>query len=279
MIAALAGLLVFAGFLGGLHRAADTLALARPVFGLVALGGVFVAPGWRWRLGFVSVALAALATVGPALLSQPAGGDIRIYSKNLWAPNSDPSAIVADIETAHVDAVFLQEVSRWNSHVLDLLENTFPHQKYCRFSGWGGVAVASRLPFDGPPRCSDKQAMAAAPVRVDGKRIWLVSAHIPWPWPSDSAENEAAAAAVLSGLDAPAVIAGDFNSFPWTRRVRRIAAESGTSPAGPVRPTLFIRHVPLPIDMAFAPGGGALDRRPQLGSDHFGIVADLALEP
>ena len=275
--AALAALLTLGGFAGALHPAADTLALARPVFAVLALTGALVAPRRSWRLGFAALGIAALATLAPALRPQPAGGDIRIYSKNLWAPNDDPARVVSDIEAAGVDAVFLQEVSRWNDTVLGLLAPQFPHQKFCRFSGWGGVAVASRLPFDGDGLCSREQGLAAAPVRIAGDRVWLASVHIPWHWPVESVSNENAVLAVLDRLDAPAVVAGDFNSFPWTSRVRRIAAARDNRPAGPVRPTLFVRHLPLPIDMAFAPGGGRLERRPQLGSDHYGIVADLAL--
>ena len=279
LVAVLAALLVVAGFAGALHRAADTLALGRPVFGAVALGGVLVARALPWRIGFAAVGLVALASVTAPLLPQSAGGDVRIYSKNLWAGNHDPSALVADIVAADVDAVFLQEVSDRNAVVLDLLKGSFPHQNLCRFSGWSGIALASREPFAGDPRCSSAFALAAAPIQLQETRVWLVSAHYPWPWPYDNAENELAAEMLLKGLDGAAVIAGDFNGFPWIRRVQRVAAVTGTRAAGPVRPTFFLSWIPFPIDMAFAPGGGALDRRPLLGSDHFGIVADLALEP
>ncbi|HCQ67606.1 MAG TPA: hypothetical protein DIU07_21790 [Rhodobacteraceae bacterium] len=279
VVVGLASLLTLAGFGGALHRAADTLALARPLFGLIALAGFVAASRTSWRIGFAAVGLAALASVGPQLLPQSAGGDLRVYSKNLWAGNRDPAALVADIEAAAVDAVFLQEVSDRNVLALDLLRASFPHQHLCRFQWATRIAVLSRLPFDGTPTCSKQFAMAAAPVRVEGDRVWLVSTHLPWPWPYDNAENETAAETLLESLDAPAVIAGDFNAFPWTWRVRRLATASNTRAAGPVRPTLFLRQVPLPIDLAFAPGGGSLERRPQLGSDHFGIVADLALNP
>ncbi|MCB1338026.1 MAG: endonuclease/exonuclease/phosphatase family protein [Maritimibacter sp.] len=279
LVAGLAALLVLAGFAGAVSRAADTLALARPALAPLALLGAFAARPAPWRAAYAAIGLGALATMGLALNVPPVEGDIRIYQKNLWAGNRDTTPLAADIEAADVDAAFFQEVSDRNDTILDQLEAGFPHQHLCRFPGWNGIALVSRHPFAGDPLCSEAFALAAAPIVIGGTRVWLVSAHLPWPWPYDNAENEAAAEELLAGLDAPAVVAGDLNSFPWTSRVRRIAAASNSRPAGPVRPTFRLGPIPFPIDMAFAPGGGSLERRPRFGSDHHGIVADLSLRP
>lgn len=277
-IAGLAAILVVAGFAGHLARAADTVALARPVFAPLVLLGVLAARRTAWRAGFAALGLGALASVGLPFLPQPAGGDLRVYQKNLWVGNRDPAPLARDIEAAGVDAAFLQEVSNRNARILDLLADSFPHQHLCRFAGWNGIALVSRRPFTGDPQCSEEFSLAAAPIEIDGTRVWLVSAHLPWPWPYENAENEIAADSLLRSLDAPAVVAGDFNTFPWTNRVRRVAEASNNRAAGPARPTFYISRIPFPIDMAFAPGGGTLERRPRFGSDHHGIVADLSLK-
>ena len=73
---------------------------------------------------------------------------------------------------------------------------------------------------------------------------------------------------------------GDFNIFPWSGRVQRLARAAGAAVAGPVRATYYLKGVPLPIDLAMAPGGGSVELRAKLGSDHAGIVAELlVLEP
>ncbi|MHA3913222.1 endonuclease/exonuclease/phosphatase family protein [Halovulum sp. GXIMD14793] len=141
-----------------------------------------------------------------------------------------------------------------------------------------GIAVLSRHPFSGPPKCSDWRAVAAAPIMIGGQEVWIVSLHIHWPWPFQSAEAEAAAAGVLTPLQGPTVIAGDFNMLPWTQRVQRIARMTGTRLAGPAQFTFSRRNIPLPIDLVLAPGGGQVRMRPLIGSDHAGVVADISLK-
>ena len=276
-LACLAGLLVIIGFLGHLHRSFDTIAMGRPVFGLLCIFGVVLArPVW-FKLVFSTVMAAALLTAAHPFLPQEPGNDLRVYSKNVWFANSEIPALVSDIEAARVDAVMLQEVSDENSDILDLLKQSFPHQQFCRFSNWSGIALLSRHPFDSAPYCSNRRAVAVAPIRIKKERVWLVSAHIPWPWPHDSASNEAEVERVLAGLDGPVVVAGDFNIMPWSGRVGRIASITNTQLAGPVRPTLTLRHLPLPLDFVLSPEGGSMELRPLLGSDHAGVLAKLTL--
>lgn len=276
-LAVLAALLGVLSLGGHFHPAADTLALGRPLLAGLCILGLLACRTAALRLLTGVIGLGLAVTIAIPFLPQAPGGDIRIYAKNLRYRNDALPALAADIRSAGVDVVMLQEVSDENSEILKLLKADFPHQTLCRFSTWSGVAIASRHPFDGDRRCTRGRAAAAAPIRLDGTRIWVVSAHIPWLWPYDSAEREASALALVKDLDGPVVVAGDFNAFPWTARVRRMAQESGTHLAGPVRPTFWYRGVPLPLDFAMAPGGGSVENRAMLGSDHAGIVADLAL--
>lgn len=269
---------VVLGFGGQIHPAGDSLALFRPIFGMVCLAGLFVT--WsRWiRWSTAAATVAVMVSIIPAFLGQSAQDDVRLYAKNLWWANSQIVDVVADIRAADVDVVMLQEVSERNREVLEMLAPDFPHQHLCRYSQWSQLAVLSRTPFAGEPVCSASRAVAAAPVMIEGQRIWAVSLHIPWPWPYQSADNEAQAEEILATLDAPVVVAGDFNSFPWTSRVRQIARHSDTQLAGPTRPTLTLWNMPIPIDHVLAPGGGHVERRPLFGSDHRGLVANVSLK-
>ena len=72
-ILCLAGVLVLAGFGNSIHRAADTMAILRPVFGTFCLVGVFVAKlGWL-RLLFAVTAVLGLVTVGRHFTPQKTG--------------------------------------------------------------------------------------------------------------------------------------------------------------------------------------------------------------
>lgn len=277
VLANLAALAALISVFSDAHRAIDTLALGLPFYGLLSLFGVIAAKRFLSKALLGAIGLGVLIWVGAHFIPQPAGGDLRIYTKNLLANNTEISALIADIESANVDVVFFQEVSETNDAILEKLINQFPHQHLCRFSGWSGIAILSKHPFAGEQKCSSWRALAAAPITISGQHVWLVSAHIPWPWPHDSASNEQAALALLKDLNGPIVIAGDFNAFPWTPRVGRMASLTNTILAGPTRPTLIYRHIPLPIDLILSPQGGRTERRPLLGSDHHGIVGDLAI--
>lgn len=266
------------GFLPNLHRATDTISLLRPGFGLMCLIGLGFSRSILMRLALGIAGLAALLTVAPPFFPQAPGADLRLYSKNILASNTQMSRLAEDIIEAAPDVVMLQEVSTANDGLLRKLRARFPHQHLCRFSGWSGIAVLSRHPFSGPPKCSDWRAVAAAPIMIGGQEVWIVSLHIHWPWPFQSAEAEVAAAGVLTSLQGPTVIAGDFNMLPWTQRVQRIARMTGTRLAGPARFTFSRRNIPLPIDLVLAPGGGQVRMRPLIGSDHAGVVADISLK-
>ena len=279
LLCLLACLAVIASFAGSIHRSFDTLALGLPIYALFCLLSALASrrPGWS-----VAVALACSFAggwrVGPAFT----GGDdvsdsLRIYSKNLLAGNRDWQGIADDIIAQQIDVVLLQEVSIYNDGILTGLEAEYPHQHLCRFSGWSGMAVLSRLPFTASPDCSERRALAAAQVEWRGEPLWILSVHIPWLWPYGDERHEAAAAEMLDGLDGKMLLAGDFNSFPWTHRVDDLARRAGGALLGPSRPTYRLRGVPLFLDHVIAPDGwvGEMVYRPMLGGDHMGVIAEV----
>ena len=190
IIACLSAALIIFGFLGALSRAADSFSLLRPVFALPALIGILTARHLISKIGFGMVSVIAIITMALPFTAQPPGNDIRIYSKNMWFGNTQIEALAADILQANVDAVFLQELSEANVALLDQIKETFPHQHLCKFSQWIGIAIASRAPFIADPKCTEFRSLAAVQIDHNGTPVWLVSAHIPWPWPSDTAQSE-----------------------------------------------------------------------------------------
>lgn len=276
----LSALLLAYGLLPPLHPSVNTASLLRPGFAVLCLFGAFAA--WRRpaAIGLAAAGVAGLAaSIGP-FLPQPPGDDLRVYAKNVRYRNAQLPALAADIVAADVDLVLLQEVSERNDPLLLMLAESHPHLHLCRFSGWSGIAVLSRHPFDGPGVCSRHRAVAAVPIVVDGARVWAASIHIPWPWPTargTGERGEAAAHEVVAALDGPVVMGGDFNAAPYAVRVRSLARAADIRLAGPARVTYRLRGAPLSIDAILAPGGGRVTARPRFGSDHFGLVADLSL--
>ncbi|MFQ1700636.1 endonuclease/exonuclease/phosphatase family protein [Loktanella agnita] len=276
MLACLLVLGVVAGFAGRLHPVGDTLALLRiPLGGMCLLIAACPAPR-RDRAALIIAALLALGTTLPLFGSGQAGGEVTVYSKNLWYRNSALPELAADIRASGAEVVMLQEVSQRNEVILTALRDTYPYQHLCRFSSWSGLAVLSAYPIM-ETRCSDRRAAAVARLAGNGQSFWAASVHLQWPYPYGNAASAERAVDLLADLDGPVVMAGDFNIFPWAASVRGLNRVTGTSTVGPIRPTYWLRGVPIFLDHVHAPGGGSASYRPLLGSDHAGVLARVNL--
>ena len=279
LVAILLACAVFMGFAGALHPIFDTLSLLRMPLAALCLLLLVFPMSRRLRFILFAAALAGGISTVPLLLPGPDGADLRLYSKNIWYRNPNLSALEADIRGSGADVVTLQEVSRANTALLSALSDIYPHQHLCRFSGWSGIAVLSRNPISAT-RCSQRRGLAAARITKAGRAVWVASVHLTWPWPYGNAGAAQTAFDELVGMeDAPVVMAGDFNIFPWAASVRRMARGGETRLAQPLRPTFDMEGVPLFLDHVHAPGGGRVSYRPLLGSDHLGILADLVVWP
>ncbi len=274
-----AALGVWAGFGGAFHPAGDSIALLRIILGVICFLGCLwqIKPLWRVILG--GTGAVALLTTLPLFFGGQPGGELTLYTKNIWFGNTDTAALARDIRDSRAEVVMLQEVSNRNEAILASLAGDFPHQHLCRFSGWNGIAVLSRYPFSDDTICSDPFGLAAARISRDGQQIWIGSVHFYWPYPYGQQRSRDAARAILEQLEGPVVVAGDFNMFPWASSVQQVGRAANATLAGPIRPTFMIKGVPLLLDHVLAPGGGHLERRPLLGSDHNGVVARVHLVP
>ncbi|MEP6019397.1 MAG: endonuclease/exonuclease/phosphatase family protein [Paracoccaceae bacterium] len=268
-----------AGFFAPMHPSLDSLALLRPIFIALCLTGILAFKRSWLRRGFLAVLVVSFVNAIPMADAVPASSDLRVYSKNLRYDNAQVEALFEDIQAAGADVLMLQEVSSVNETLLTRLRATFPYQTRCRARAGVAIVVASRFAFEGTPICSQRKALAIAKVSINEQSVWLASVHIPWHWPVRSHVNEKQAEDLLMSLEGPIVMAGDFNSVPWTHRVSRLKSVSRTRLAGPTFITLRHSRLPLsiPIDFVFAPGGGQVELRPLLGSDHHGLLAKVKL--
>lgn len=281
----LAILLVLLGFVGWLHPMGDSIAVGRgpAVAAVLVLAIAASMLGMRyaafWSILFALVAGAPVVVA--SLLPGPSGG-LLVYQKNMRFDNAQLAALAADIRKTDPVALTLQEVSQPNLALLDALSDRFPHQQVCNTGRRGAVAVASRLPpVPGAVLCAP--GLAAMQVLTSDSQgqtpVWIVSTHLEWPWPYTQQDHVAELLPVLADLEGAVVLGGDFNMVRWARSVRQMAAAARVTPAGPSSGTFlgFSPLMRLPIDHVLSPGGGRLDLRPALGSDHYGLLANLAL--
>src|SRR5205085_6340887 len=132
-------------------------------------------------------------------------------------------------------------------------------------------------------------AVDAAWARFQGQAgdYVLAVAHMTWPIPDGRQDRDLAVLAKpLRAMKADTILAGDFNATPWSFPLRRFERASGlhrrthalpTFPAGQVTSRRLRTIGPvLPIDHVYSSGGWglvSLERGPDLGSDHFPLVA------
>lgn len=297
-LAALAGLVVIGGALGRLAGPFDSLALLRVPAAVVLLLCVPALRGRARRLLAGGLAVAALASWGAGLVPGSGGADLLLYQKNVFFRNQTPDLLVGDILDSGAEVVTLQELSAQARQVKEALAASYPFVHACNFRGWE-IAVLSRLPFsDAAPVCSRARGMAAVQVDTRAGPAWVASVHQPWPWPHGGWDRSLELAGILDGLDGPVVVAGDFNTVPWSAAVRRVARAARGRVVGPAVGSLRVDAqrayqrrdmtgafdanlgwwaVPLPIDHVIAPGGGHRSLRPLLGSDHHGLLAEVRL--
>ncbi|MBF9045418.1 hypothetical protein HKCCE4037_18935 [Rhodobacterales bacterium HKCCE4037] len=283
-LCAMAGALALAGsYLGALHPVGDSLAVFRIwISGLLIPFALALAMAGSKRWGLVLTAFAAVSLYS----SMPRPLVVRhesefthqqlIYQKNLLFSLPDPSRILADIAQVSPHYITLQEVSTRNRiAVYDALPDDYARH-YCAFGSVGGVAVLARYEvIEGSRFCIEGRGLVGFQVESPSGPLWVVSVHLHWPYPHRQREQIDELLPVISALDGPVLIGGDFNMVPWSWALRAVERASGSTVAAPLAGTiqLFDGLVAPPIDHVLLPtDGGALEVRPRNGSDHRSVI-------
>lgn len=276
-------LALLCSFLGALHPIGDSLAVFRIWLGLAAMLMAVVLVGRRLRrtgiLILVMGALAAPAFDYVRLARQKGDGTYALYQKNLLYKNNDHAGLVADILAVQPDFITVQELWRETLPIWNGITKDYPYNLKCFGLGGNSASLLSKWPIvEGTKTCRDDLGYSAAQVEVEDGRVWLVSLHLPWPWPFKQVEKLDQIVPLLEKLDGPVILAGDFNMVPWSNTMRRIERATGSRRAGPILSTLALGPFRLPIDHILTPQGqGVVTKRPLLGSDHAGLVARFDL--
>jgi endonuclease/exonuclease/phosphatase (EEP) superfamily protein YafD len=297
-----------AGFLGAWHPALDSFSHFRAhlaaMLVVAALPALFL-PGIR-RVGLAALLLGAAAfssalagyvlpgisPVSAAFQAKDQGSAVyRLLQLNLRFDNRTPEKVLSLIGRLSPDVVTLNEVSRFWTPKLALLEKAYPYRVLCAVdSNVGATAVLSRRPFAAgtQPACHVDGSMSTATIDFGGRPVAVAALHLEWPWPFEQPEQIGRLAPHLAALAPTALVAGDLNAAPWSHAVRRVAAAGSLSKAPAAGPTWLWRRLPvalrpwvgLTIDHVFSKGGLVIHSiaiAEPVGSDHAPLLVEFSL--
>ncbi len=279
----------------------DVLTHFAPIYGLAAVltlaVGVFASAGplrWAAILLPAAGATASLALMAPEFVSsprtpppRPGAPTFKVIQFNAWGRNASGAAAAKWLLAQEADAIIVPEASQ----VGHALSAAGYHQS-CTTCGVT-VFVREKPRWMDPPdhRTTSHPYLTAAAVDDPDGEILVIGVHRAWPTRiARTRTDRDELTAFLKGRDQSRVIlAGDFNSTPWSfqrkredarlqliRRTRALA----TWPAARVSHNRLPAPFPyLPIDHVYAGSGWAtvsVERGPRLGSDHYPVVVTLA---
>jgi endonuclease/exonuclease/phosphatase (EEP) superfamily protein YafD len=249
-------------------------------------------------LGAASIAGALLGAVpivsymGVQTARAAADADkFRVVAFNTWFRNHDYAAIGRFLEQTQPDVIVLEELRRDEGVRLGEYLPSYPHvfneaRHYGAivFARWPIVSAESVALADAPSR--------AARVTLDwnGTQVTVLGVHLHWPLgPRNSRLRNAELAGIASfaaGRQEPVIVAGDFNSTPWTSYFQTALARSGLNDCAAghgLAPSWPSQFPPLGIRIDhcwISRHWHSTDVRmgPSLGSDHLPLIADLEME-
>ncbi len=242
-------------------------------------------------------ALAARRNLPPA----PAEGTVRLMTHNLFGMNYDMERVVAAILAEDPDIIVFQEYfGEQATDLHPLLLAKYPFFVRCRGGKRANLGLYSRLSFsqldeDACPNDAygdQRTAHILAQFTLDGDKLFSVlTSHMDWPYPvARQREQLGQLTEVVAGIEGPLVVAGDFNSTPWSYTLRRFVAESGLE-----RQTLNLFTFPmrfyyfgawrdtlpfLPLDQVLTRGVSvhSVETGGRTASDHLPVVVEFSVE-
>jgi endonuclease/exonuclease/phosphatase (EEP) superfamily protein YafD len=233
--------------------------------------------------------------LGGTASAAPGGLPLRVVSVNVMSQNRKPERVLEFVRAADPDLLVLVDARQesWQP-VLRALEALYPYHAPPLSRGRPPVILFSRHPIVEeqvvqPPR--GKRPYLVAEVAVGGETLIVAGVHPSSPSPTEPGatrrrNRELDHIAQITGeAERPVIVAGDFNTTPWSPHFQDLLAAAGLRNAAEGKgyvatwPTFFW-PAQIPIDHVLIKGRLAvtvLRRGPKVGSDHYPIIADLRL--
>jgi endonuclease/exonuclease/phosphatase (EEP) superfamily protein YafD len=249
---------------------------------------------------FAAVALVHGAAItdlwlGGAANAAPGGMPLRLVIANVEAQNRRPEKVTEFVRAADADLVLLVDAGgQYWRQALGQLRDLYPHHAQQAWRARTRVILFSRWPIvfeqvREAPR--SWRPYLVAKLAVEGRTLEVLGVHPSSPSPIQAGKTRRRnheldhIAEVVKDTDAAVILAGDFNTSPWSPHFRDLLAAAGLHNAAegkgyiPTWPTWFW-PARIPIDHVLLKGpitATTVRRGPAIGSDHFPIIADLRL--
>ena len=227
--------------------------------------------------------------------SEPSVGSLRILTANVKQSNRDFARLIRQVEEHAPDILLLMEVDRAWLDGLAAIGERYPFRIEQPQDNSYGLALYSRLELVEPQvlfRVLEEVPSAMAIVVLSsGERFRLHVLHPEPPVPyEDTLGRDSEVILVARDVESdslPAVVAGDLNDVAWSRTTRRFQRLSGLLDPRVGRGlynTFDARYAFLrwPLDHLFHDKRFRLvsmQRLPDIGSDHFPMLFEIALTP
>lgn len=219
---------------------------------------------------------------------------------NIYAKNDNLNALALSVLEVDPDIVVFQEFWRWHRAGLEeRLTKTYPYTLHCQGGRRSFVALYAKIPFAPQPGNDCMDSLTADqrtsiisvqfPATETHGSFSVVTTHFDWPVPIQRQRKQVDTfIEALAQVDGPVLVAGDFNSTPYSYSLKslieraslqRIAKNIPTWPAPPTYP------IPMPpwlqLDQIMSRGNviaTPAHRGPNGGSDHYPLYTDFYIE-
>jgi endonuclease/exonuclease/phosphatase (EEP) superfamily protein YafD len=217
----------------------------------------------------------------PAHAGADAPQTVEVLFSNVWWHNQRVDEAAAQIRAWAPDIVVLAEIDERNRPILDTLAADYPYRVDCLQHWACDSAVLSRLPivenlsaWNGKRRIATSVARIATPFG----HLAVAGVHLDQPLPPRRVREQERQAEglveLLSPIEDPLLLVGDFNAAPWGRLLRGLARDAGLEIAWGLEgtwPAALPWPLRIPIDHALTRNGFELVGREVVrmpGSDH-----------
>lgn len=222
---------------------------------------------------------------------------LRIITSNVLTPNRNAKALIELVKKHQPDILVTLESDEWWQEHLKVLESDMPFTVKCPLDNFYGMHLYSKLKLhDQEISFLVEKKVPSIHVSIEMKTGERIRAHFIHPAPPSPTENtesaERDAELIIVGQsvvnsDQPVIVSGDLNDVAWSATTRLFRKISGLLDPRIGRGMFNTFHVKYPflrcpLDHLFHSNHFTLcsiKRLPSIGSDHFPLLTNLALNP
>lgn len=233
--------------------------------------------------------------VGGSAAARSDGMLVRVASANVRQRNPAPEKVLDFVRTSDPDVIVLADArgERWRA-VLSAIGADYPYRAPQGWRHGAELILFSRHPIVpntmiGSP--AGRRPYLGARLALGDHLLTVVGVHASSPSPKDPSDSRQrdlqlySLADIIEDAEGPLIVAGDFNTTPWSPPFQDLVSAAGLRNAAmghgyiATWPRRFWPAL-IPIDHVLVKGALAVQdvaRGQSIGSDHYPIVADLRL--